>query len=114
METEKVLVNLTPHVIVLRTAAGDIPIEPTVVARVASKPGKLVEEGLPIPVKEPDTFGEVQGLPPPAEGVYYIVSAVVGAQCAGRRDVLVPGTGPGDNPIRENGQVVAITCLKHV
>jgi hypothetical protein len=58
------------------------------------------------------TVGEVINLPPPEEGVFFLVSAVVAAAVKGRADVLRPGTGPADNCVRnEAGQVVGVTRL---
>jgi hypothetical protein len=68
----------------------------------------------------PDLVQEVEGLPPflpPEEGIFFIVSALVGAHMSvrGRGDVLVPGTGPRDGAIRDNkGHIVAVTRLKAV
>jgi len=50
-------------------------------------------DGVEVPVEE-QTFGEIQGLPAPEEGVYYVVSTLVltAAKAAGRQDVLAPDT----------------------
>lgn len=111
------IINLTPHAIVLRSAGGeDTTVPPSGgVARVASTPGTLAAvDGLPVPVASPTTFGEVTGLPAPVEGVFFIVSAMVGSALTGkgRTDVLMPGTGPADNAVRnEKGHIVAVTRL---
>lgn len=108
------LINCTPHAIVLQTAEGErihLPASGTL-ARIATIPSAAtVQPGVLVPVKSATLFGPVEGLPPPAPGVWYIVSGLVASRCAHRTDVLSPGTGPNDNPIRENGQVVAVTCL---
>lgn len=110
--------NLTPHPIVLRDSNGvDHTFPSEGIARVASTPGPLSDIGLPVPVAEPDGFGETTGLPDPEPGVFIIVSAMVGSALKGqgREDVLVPGTGPADGPIRnEKGWVVAVTRLKRI
>jgi hypothetical protein len=68
-----------------------------------------------IPVAEPDTFGEVMGLPDKTGEDHFIVSGMVGAALRGTRDdILVPGTGPGDSPIRKDGRIAAVTRLKKV
>ena len=120
------LVNLTPHAITLRTRHGQDTIVPPsgTVARVATVPGQPIElppgtggwVDFPVQVYGPDRPGAVTGLPAPAPGTYYLVSAIVGASLAGLRpDVLVPGTGPNDNPVRDDaGRIVAVTCLKMV
>jgi hypothetical protein len=117
------LINLTPHAIVLRSAGGaDYAIAPSGdVARVATIAGEpVVVEGIPVPVAPAVTFGAVEGLPEPKPGVAYIVSGIVGAACAGRSDVFVPGTGPTDGAIRhpkghpEEGRIIAVTRLNRV
>lgn len=108
------LVNLTPHP--LNLGATVLPASGTV-ARVTTTPGALtVVEGLPVPVKGAATFGGVVGLPEPTEGTFFVVSGLVGSAlvAAGlsRPDVLMPGTGPDDNAVRnEKGHVVGVTCL---
>ena len=108
------IVNLTPHPLTLKSASGEVVLPPSgTVARVTASPGPVkAVEGFPVPCHAPDTFGAVEGLPAPVEGTFYVVSALVGA-AAPRSDVLTPGTGPNDNPIRnEKGHVVAVTRLK--
>lgn len=112
------LVNLTPHPIVLRAPDGADHVVPTSgqVARTTATPGTLgTVDGIPVPVASPTTYGEVVGLPGPQDGVYYIVSAIVGAAVRGRADVLCPGTGPNDGAIRDDaGRIVAVTRLVRV
>jgi hypothetical protein len=109
------LVNLTKHPISLANEAGEIitTIAPSgVEARVAMTPGAPeILDGIPVPVMGPPSFGEVIGLPAPRDGVLYICSfPVCGA--ARRTDVVQPGTGPADGPIRnDRGHVVAVTRL---
>jgi hypothetical protein len=109
------LVNLTPHPIVLRDALGLDHAYPAsgAVARVSSTPGALERvEGVPVPVAASTVYGAVEGLPAPAEGVGYIVSALVLARCGGRGDVFAPGTGPNDGAIRDDaGRIIAVTRL---
>lgn len=115
------IVNLTPHDITLRNADGVDTVIPKsgAEARVSSVPGYgTTLEGVPCYVQTADTFGEVTGLPPPAPGVLYLVSGIVGSApgvARVRKDVLVPGTGPNDAPVRnEKGWIVAVTRLKMV
>ena len=72
-----VFVNLTPHPINLNTG-GLLRVYPPSgnVARVSSTHSQFDENGI-----ASLSFGEVQGLPEPQEGVFYIVSAMV-AQAA--------------------------------
>ena len=111
------LLNLTPHAIVLKLNEKTVilPVSGKV-ARVSSTNGSFLpsiddEDGNLIPVKGAPVWGEVADLPDPQPGVVYIVSALVAGRVK-RNDVLSPGTGPNDNPIRnEAGQVAAVTCL---
>lgn len=111
------LVNMTPHQITIRISDGtDVVIAPSgSVARVSSVAGSVTKQSFEIgdfAVAESTVFGEVEGLPPPSPGIAYIVSALVGAALKGTRvDVLMPGTGPSDGAIRENGQIKAVTRL---
>ena len=109
------LVNLTPHALTLRTPEGiDITLPPSgTVARVGTTPGALREvAGIPVSVAEATSYGEVQGLPEPAEGTIYIVSGLVLGRAFGRADVFGPGTGPQDGAIRDDaGRVIAVTRL---
>jgi hypothetical protein len=113
--------NLTPHSINLRAEDGTdtvIPPDPQGPARVTSTPGiPTAVNGIPVPVWGADTFGEVQDLPAPATGVFLVVSALVGGALVSagvsRPDVLLPGTGPADGPVRnDKGHIVAVTRLK--
>ena len=111
------LVNLTPHAITLIAPSGEHHVIPPsgTVARVASTPGAVeAREGFPCLVASPTKFGEVTGLPAPAEGTVFVVSGMVGSALAGkgRTDVLVPGTGPNDGALRnEAGHIVGVTRL---
>ena len=80
------------------------------VAQVPATPAPV--DGLPVPVVPSPVFGAVDGLPPPVDGTAYIVSGLVLARCGGRRDVFAPGTGPGDEPVKDaQGRIVAVTRL---
>ena len=104
--------NLTQHAIVVRTAVGDVTIQPSgTVARVASTeavvPDGTVIDGAAIPVAT-RAWGEVSGLP--TEGEPCIVSALVLGRVPGRKGVYAPDTGP--TAIRdEKGQIMAVTRL---
>ena len=104
------LVNLTPHDVIIRLPGGDrvIPASGTV-ARVATS-HELVDEIDGIPVSA-QTYGQIEGLPEPRDGVFYVVSAVVlaAAKELGRTDVVAPDTA---RAIRnEAGQIVAVPGL---
>ena len=82
-------VNLTPHTLNIHTGNGVTNIAPSGdVARVATVSVEAAPVG-GIPTCT-TTFGEVTGLPAPAEGVFFIVSGMV-ASAAPRPDVLSPG-----------------------
>ena len=107
------LVNLTPHEIVLalRAEGKDITLPPSgTVARVASTPGERVGTLSGCPVYSAPTWGAVEGIPDPVPDTVYVVSTIVAGR-AGRVDVVSPGTGPADEPIRDGGLVVAVTRL---
>lgn len=104
------LINLTPHDVHIADADGNIirviPPEP-VPARVYST---FIERGAIDGVPLVDTvFGEVQNLPAPVDGFFYIVSQIVIAATNGRPDLVRPDTGP--NAIREDGRIVAVRAL---
>lgn len=86
------LINLTPHPVVVRSTEGDctIPADGTVarVNTVSKAAGTIM--GLPVVTT---TYGDVEGLPAPADGVVYVVSAMVLA-ATDRDDVVAPDTGP--------------------
>jgi hypothetical protein len=109
------IINLTPHAIVICYKNGEkTEIQSTGLVRVTTFPGLPVGaiykdmDGL---LYASPTYGEVEGLPPRSRGTIYIVSTMVAQHCIGRPDVFSPGTGPNDNPIRENGKIVAVTRL---
>jgi hypothetical protein len=102
------IINLTPHDIVLRTANGDVTIPASgTIARVATvdtDTGDTVS-GLPVIRR---SFGDVTGLP--ADDTPVIVSAMVLAAVPGRRNTFAPDTGP--TAIRDDaGRIVAVTRL---
>ena len=113
-----IIINFTPHAIVLRPATGeDVTIPPSgTVARVAAPAGVLSDVGgIPVPVASPDGSGVVTDLPEAVGGTWLLVSGMVGAALKGRTDILVPGTGPADGAVRnERGHIIAVTRLKRV
>lgn len=100
------LINLTPHDIVVRINDHDIVIPASgQVARVSATQDVVGNaDGIPV-VRS--VFSDVTGLPDPVDGVTYIVSSLV-AQACRRRDVVAPDTGP--TAIRDDvGRIVAVT-----
>lgn len=114
------LINTTPHDIVLRDDNGGETTIPksNLTVRVASSQGKRNDlAGVPCACFDADSVGIVEGLPPPMDGVFFLVSGLVGAAMSGsgRDDLLVPGTGPSDGAVRDaKGWIIAVTRLKRV
>ncbi len=94
--------NYTPHAIALndgRTFASEG------LARVSATFSDFDADG----VCE-QRFGDVTGLPAPAAGVLYIVSALVltAARAAGRTDCVAPATGHPDCVRSDKGFIVSV------
>lgn len=92
-------INLTPHTVCLNNsiqfpASGNI-------ARVAAH---FKESGDNLYTQ---TFSEIENLPEPIEGVYYIVSAIV-FSATSRKDVVAPATGHSECIRNEKGQIVSV------
>jgi hypothetical protein len=107
----KRIINLTPHtIIVKKTESEETAFEPCgKIARVKEEVEMLPDEdNIPF-VKT--TWGEIQNLPEPKNGVYYLVSSIVFA-ATDRKDVIAADTGP-DSAIRDgNGNIKAVKRLK--
>jgi len=106
------LVNLTPHPIVVRTDNGDITFPASgQVARVTCRQelaGYVLLDGVQIPIQR-TTFGQVEGLPEPQDGVVYIVSGLVMTALAGTRDdVVQPDTSPAGAIRDADGRIIAV------
>lgn len=116
------LVNSTPHSINLRNADGVDTVLPkaTAPARVNMTLGSREHAPeFPCAVFGADTKGDIIDLPAAKPNTFVIVSALVGDALVTkgifRPDVLVLGTGPKDEAVRNaDGQVVAVTRLKRV
>ncbi len=104
---EMKIINLTPHDIVVRTENGDITFPKSGdVARVTTQ-SMVTGEVNGITVVR-TVFGTVE-IPAQAEGIMYLVSAMVLSALAGTRgDVVAPDT--GTTAVRnEKGQIIAVT-----
>lgn len=103
----KKVVNLTPHEVVVVLENGEkVTFPPSgVVARVATNEEQLrTVYRVPVVKRE---WGQLENVPEPEEGVFYLVSSVVFEAAQGRKDLLVPDT--GKTAVRdEKGQVVAV------
>ena len=100
MNKPVVFINYTPHPIVLNNGVNYPPSGN--VARVSSSHSQFDENGI-----ASLSFGEVEGLPEPQEGVYLIVSAMV-AQAAKRSDVVSPATGHPAVVRDQKGQIASV------
>lgn len=101
------LINLTPHEIIVADSEGHfletIPTE-KISARVHMSQ-RLIGTVNGIPVYK-TVFGNVENLPDPQDGVFYIVALPVQLASPDRDDLLRPDTGP--TAIRKDGNVVAV------
>jgi hypothetical protein len=96
MGDKSVLINLTPHVLdVYRDEGKHITIPPSgQVARVTVHHVPVLDEsyeGTDIPINRLE-YDDVEGLPSPEPGIWYVVSEIAGQAAAalGRRDILIP------------------------
>ncbi len=92
-EGEQVVINLTPHDVVVVRDDGSTVTIPTsgVVARVSSSSAPTGREVLGVPVEVVD-LGEVEGLPAAQGDVTFVVSGIVrSALGTSRPDVVSPG-----------------------
>lgn len=98
------IVNLTPHTIVFNDGRS-FPAS-GIVARVQAGFSAIENDVCT------QTFGEVQDLPEPQEGVQYIVSAMVLSALAGKRqDVVAPATGHPLCVRNDKGHIVSVPCF---
>ena len=105
------LINLTPHDITIVVDGRTEVIKPTGLARCQEK---SVQVGLIdgwIPVYETE-YGEVSGLPAPAEDTLYIVSVIVAKakEVQARTDIYVPAKTLRD----ANGNIIGCIGLNKV
>jgi len=103
------LVNLTPHDVVVRLENSEEKVYPSEGnARVSTRSEVVgMVDGIDIVAQ---SYGDIDGLPAPQDGVLYIVSLVVrmAAQQQGRDDVISPDTSP-EGAIRDDaGRIVAV------
>lgn len=94
--------NFTPHVIVLNDGREFVSEG---LARVSATFSSFDEDGVCS-----QQFGEVTGLPEPADNTMYIVSALVltATKQAGRTDCVAPATGHPDCIRNEKGFIVSV------
>ena len=105
-------INLTPHSITFVNGDGKkiLAIEPSgQLARVSSKTVLTGEDYNNIPVTRTE-YGEVKGLPAPAEDTIYIVSSLVAQRVPERNDVFIPNESVRD----DKGRIVGCKSLGRV
>ena len=103
------IINLTPHTVTLVCGNKTVDIQPSgMIARVSAtsqQVGTITIDGFDFPVVK-TVFGDVQGLPEPAENTIYIVSTLVLSAAQGRNDLVAPNTGAA---IRDaDGKIVGV------
>jgi hypothetical protein len=117
------LINTTPHQIdfaVEGYGRFTLPASNIRLRLMEVQGGVLFKTSQGIPVRSKGSItkvvmiedGKEREMPPIRDGVYFIVSLPTGKVLSNRRDVLILGTGPQDDPIRENGRIAAVRCLK--
>lgn len=105
------IVNMTPHAlnIIAGNGAVALTIPSSGVARAAQKREHIADltvDGVSIPVSK-STYGAVEGLPAPVDGVIYVVSALTAQACPDRADVFIT-----DDPVRdEAGRIIGCRGL---
>lgn len=103
------LVNLTPHDVVVRLDNREEKVYPSVGSARVTTYSEVVGQVDGIDIVS-QSYGDIEGLPAPKEGVLYIVSLVVrmAAQQQGRDDVISPDTSP-QGAIRDDaGRIIAV------
>jgi hypothetical protein len=103
------LVNKTPHDIVIVLQDGEritIKPEPSPArVDVTTIPYDVIDN---VPLVE-TVYGQVENLPDPEAGVWYIVSGVVISACPHRYDLVRPDTA---NAVRdEDGRIIGVPAL---
>lgn len=104
------IVNLTPHSITfVREGESSLVIEPSgILARVSTKIETIGNiDGIPI---TKTAFGEVEGLPEPAEGTIYLVSSLVAQRVTNRNDVFIPSESVRD----DQGRIIGCKSLGRI
>lgn len=113
--------NLTPHPVSVHKDDNTIEVIPPSLpaSRVKVRPGVQVSTVDGVAIHGPPDYGEIAHLPEPSEGTVFIVSQITALALASRGyhrpDVVFPGTGSHDMPLRDGrGALLAITRLVRV
>lgn len=105
------IINMTPHALNIIDGNGAVAltIPSSGVARAAQKREHIADltvDGVSIPVSK-STYGAVEDLPAPVDGVIYVVSALTAQACPDRADVFIT-----DDPVRdEAGRIIGCRGL---
>lgn len=107
------IVNLTPHSLNILVDGKDIVIPPSgTVARattVRKQIGSITIDGVDIPINK-TVFGDIDGLPAPADDTIYVVSMLVAQAVPDRDDVFIV-----DDAVRDDqGRIIGAKALAHV
>lgn len=100
MATNRIMVNLTPHIITLNDGR---TFQSRGIARVSNTFSDFANDICTV------EYGDIEGLPDPAPNTFYIVSAIAlaAAKAAGRTDCVAPATGHPDC-VRKDGFIVSV------
>jgi len=100
------IINLTPHDVKLfHNGQEHVFLKSGTIARVTSK-SEFSHDVNGFPVHR-TSYGEVENIPKPQDGVIYIVALLVAQVLAGTRtDIICPDTGP-DSAVRDDKGLIA-------
>jgi hypothetical protein len=113
MYKQAVVVNLTPHSVVIKGTT-EVVVPPSgMVARVETESEEVGRLWGEIPIVR-TRFLDIKGLPAPQPGVLYIASTIVAQAAAlqGRHDIVAPDTGPQSAVRGSDGQIMAVRRLQ--
>ena len=95
-------VNLTPHAIVMNDGRR---FEPSGnVARVSTSFTEVEGDFVSL------ITGDVEGLPSPQDGIFYIASSMVKSATT-RPDVIAPATGHPETRRNDKGHIISVPCF---
>lgn len=109
MKNFKRLINLTPHEIRIIHEDQEVVIQPSGTIARCQVEQRVIGFVNGIPFYKA-SYGQVENLPDPQEGVIYVVSALVAQAVPDRNDVLIPFDSIRD----QNGKIVGCKALAHV
>lgn len=102
------IINLTPHAVTVSGPRGSLVLPSEGAARVADR--ATPSGGIGVVDVVEVSFGEVQGLPEPREGVVLLVSRVLALARPSRSDLVFPFGEIRD----DNGAIVAVSALARI